>query len=406
MRLQWKDFDFWLFLAAFALSVIGIFLIFSSKYYSSNPSEHNLYLKQVLWLIFGLVAMGVVFFIPLRFHDAFSYLSYFIALVFLGLLILSGINQIGAARWFRLGWINLQPSEFAKLAFVFALARYLSYTKKPIYSLKWLITVVLLVCLPTVLILKQPDLGTSLVFFALFFSILFWAGVPVLFLIVLVSPLLSLVCGFHWFTWALFFLGFLVVLYYLRPGLIFGVITILLNFAVGTVTPLIWSRLHDYQKLRILTFLDPGRDPQGAGYQILQSKVAIGSGGILGKGFLQGSQTKLAFLPMQHTDFIFTVVGEELGLLGALVILALFTFLIIRGIIIAKKARNTFASFTAIGITTIFAFQMLVNMGMVLGIMPVTGLPLPFLSYGGSSMLLSWIGVGLLLAIGYKWYEY
>jgi rod shape determining protein RodA len=214
------------------------------------------------------------------------------------------------------------------------------------------------------------------------------------------------VCGFHWFTWALFFLGFLVVLYYLKPGLIFGVITILLNFAVGTVTPLIWSRLHDYQKLRILTFLDPGRDPQGAGYQILQSKVAIGSGGILGKGFLQGSQTKLAFLPMQHTDFIFTVVGEELGLLGALVILALFTFLIIRGIIIAKKARNTFASFTAIGITTIFAFQMLVNMGMVLGIMPVTGLPLPFLSYGGSSMLLSWIGVGLLLAIGYKWYEY
>jgi rod shape determining protein RodA len=406
MRIQWKDFDFWLFLAAFALSVIGIFLIFSSKYYSGNPSEHNLYLKQVLWLVFGLVAAGMVFLIPLRFHDVFSYLYFFLALALLGLLVLSGINQIGAARWFRLGWINLQPSEFAKLAFVFALARYLSYTRKPIYSFKWLITVVLMVCLPTVFILKQPDLGTSLVFFALFFSILFWAGVPVLFLIVLVSPLLSLVCGFHWFTWALFFLGFLVVLYYLRPGLIFGVVMILLNFAVGTVTPLIWNRLHDYQKLRILTFLDPGRDPQGAGYQILQSKVAIGSGGILGKGFLQGSQTKLAFLPMQHTDFIFTVVGEELGLLGALVILALFIFLIIRGIIIAKKARNTFASFTAIGITTIFAFQMLVNMGMVLGIMPVTGLPLPFLSYGGSSMLLSWIGVGLLLAIGYKWYEY
>ncbi len=406
MRLQWKDFDYWLLLAAFVLSLIGIFLIFSSKYYSTNPSEHNLYLKQALWLVFGLLAGGVFFFIPLRFHDAFSYLYYFLVLAFLGLLILSGTNQMGAARWFRLGWINLQPSEFAKLAFVFALSRYLSYTKKPIYSSKWLLTIVLMVCLPAALVLKQPDLGTSLVFFALFFSILFWAGVPVLFLIVLVSPLLSLVCGFHWFTWAAFFLGFLLLLYYLRPGLVFGVVMILLNFAVGTVTPLIWNRLHDYQKLRILTFLDPGRDPQGAGYQILQSKVAIGSGGILGKGFLQGSQTKLAFLPMQHTDFIFTVVGEELGLLGALVVLALFTFLIVRGIIIAKKARNNFASFTAIGITTIFAFQMLVNIGMVLGIMPVTGLPLPFLSYGGSSMLLSWIGVGLLLAIGYKWYEY
>jgi rod shape determining protein RodA len=406
MHLLWKDFDSWLFLAAFVLSLIGIFLIFSSKYYSTTPSEHNLYLKQVLWLVFGIAAAGVIFFMPLRFHDAFSYLYYLLALVFLCLLILFGMNQMGAARWFRLGWINLQPSEFTKLAFVFAMSRYLSYTKKPIYSFKWLITVVLLVCLPAALILKQPDLGTTLVFFALFFSMLFWAGIPVLFLVVLVSPLLSLVCGFHWFTWALFFLGFLLVLYYLRPGLVFGIIMILLNFGVGTVTPLIWNRLHDYQKLRILTFLDPGRDPQGAGYQILQSKVAIGSGGILGKGFLQGSQTKLAFLPMQHTDFVFTVVGEELGLLGALVILTLFIFLIVRGVLIAKKARNTFASFAAIGITTIFAFQMLVNIGMVLGIMPVTGLPLPFLSYGGSSMLVSWIGVGVLLAICYKWYEY
>jgi rod shape determining protein RodA len=406
MRLQWKDFDSWLFLAAFVLSLIGMFLIFSSKYYSSNPVEQNLYLKQLLWLIFGLIAAGLVFFIPLRFHEAFSYLYYLFAIVCLAFLVLSGTNQFGAARWFRLGWINFQPAEFAKLAFIFACARYLSYTKRSIYSFKWLVTVALMVCIPVVLILKQPDLGTSLVFFALFLSMLFWAGVPTLFLIALVSPLLSLISGFHWFTWAFFFLGFLLLLYYLRPRLIFGAFMILLNLGVGIVTPLIWNRLHDYQKLRILTFLDPGRDPQGAGYQILQSKIAIGSGGIGGKGFLQGSQTKLAFLPMQHTDFIFTVVGEEFGLIGALVILTLFGFLIVRGILIAKKARNTFASFTALGITTIFAFQMLVNIGMVIGIMPVTGLPLPFLSYGGSSMLLSWISIGLLLAICYKWYEY
>lgn len=406
MRLQWKDFDLWLFTAAFALSLIGIFLIFSAKHYSTNPSEHHLYLKQILWVLFGLMVGGVVFSVPLRFHEVFSYFYYLLAVVCLVLLFLSGTNQFVSARWFRLGWINFQPSEFAKIAFIFALARYLSYTKRPIYSFKWLITVVVLVCLPAALILKQPDLGTSLVFFALFLSMLFWAGVPILFLLVLVSPLLSLISGFHWFTWALFFLGFLLVLYHLRPRLIFGGFMVLFNLAVGTVTPLVWNRLHDYQKLRILTFLDPGRDTQGTGYQILQSKVAIGSGGVLGKGFLQGSQTKLAFLPMQHTDFVFTVVGEEFGIIGALVILSLFSFLIARGILIAKKARNTFASFTALGITTIFAFQMLVNVGMVIGVMPVTGLPLPFLSYGGSSMLLSWICVGLLLAICYKWYEY
>ncbi len=406
MRVQWKDFDIWLFIAALALSLIGIFLIFSAKYHSTNPSDHHLYLKQILWVVFGLMVGGVIFYIPLRFHEVFSYFYYLLAVACLALLLLSGTNQFVSARWFKLGWINFQPSEFAKLAFIFALARYLSYTKRSIFSFKWLITVVVLVCLPAALILKQPDLGTSLVFFALFLSMLFWAGVPILFLLVLVSPLLSLLSGFHWFTWALFFLAFLLVLYYLRPGLIFGGFMVLLNLVVGTVTPLVWNRLHDYQKLRILTFLDPGRDTQGTGYQILQSKVAIGSGGVLGKGFLQGSQTKLAFLPMQHTDFIFTVVGEEFGIIGALVILSLFGFLIARGILIAKKARNTFASFTALGITTIFAFQMLVNIGMVIGVMPVTGLPLPFLSYGGSSMLLSWICVGLLLVICYKWYEY
>ena len=172
------------------------------------------------------------------------------------------------------------------------------------------------------------------------------------------------------------------------------------------ITPLIWNRLHDYQKDRIIVFLDPGRDPQGAGYQIIQSKIAIGSGGLLGKGYLQGSQTKLAFLPHQHTDFVFSVLGEELGFWGSLMLLGLFSFMIIKGILIANKARNAFASNAALGITSILAFQMLVNIGMTVGFLPVTGLPMPFVSYGGSSMLSSWIVVGLLLAIHYRWYEY
>jgi len=204
----------------------------------------------------------------------------------------------------------------------------------------------------------------------------------------------------------LFFLIFIILLYRLKPTLIFSVVFLLLNLAFGGITPLVWNHLHDYQKQRIIVFLDPGRDPQGAGYQIIQSKVAIGSGGLLGKGFLQGSQTKLAFLPHQHTDFVFSVLGEEFGLWGGLILIGLFTFLIAKGILIAQKSRNTFASNVAIGLTAILGFQVLINIGMTLGVMPVTGLPLPFVSYGGSSMLLSWMIVGLLLAINARWFDY
>jgi rod shape determining protein RodA len=260
--------------------------------------------------------------------------------------------------------------------------------------------------LPALLILRQPDLGTSLVFFAILIFMLFWSGVPILYLFLIVSPFISLICAFHWVAWALFFLLVVFLLYRLRLNFLLSVGFLLCNLTFGMITPLVWNRLHDYQKDRIIIFLDPGRDPQGAGYQIIQSKVAIGSGGILGKGYLQGTQTKLAFLPHQHTDFVFSVLAEEFGLLGALVLLGLFSFLIIKGTIIARKTRNAFSSNVALGITSIFAFQMLVNIGMTVGFLPVTGLTLPFVSYGGSSLLLSWILVGVLLAIHYRWYEY
>ncbi len=260
--------------------------------------------------------------------------------------------------------------------------------------------------LPALLILKQPDLGTSLVFFAILISMLFWSGVPLFYLFLIVSPFISLICAFHWVPWALFFFILVLLLYRVRPGFVFSVGFLMLNLAFGMITPLVWNKLHDYQKDRIIVFLDPGRDPQGAGYQIIQSKVAIGSGGLAGKGYLEGSQTKLAFLPHQHTDFVFSVLGEEFGLIGGVVLLGLFTFLIIKGILIAQKTRNTFSSNVAIGLIAMIIFQMMVNVGMTLGVMPVTGLPLPFVSYGGSSMLLSWVALGILLAINSRWFEY
>ncbi len=406
IRIGYKEIDWSLVIVALLLCIIGVLLIYSAKYHSESAAERTIWIKQMVWIVLGLLTCALTFSIPLKFYEAFSYVLYFLCLLGLVLILMVGSSKMGAARWISLGGFNIQPSEFAKIGTLFPLARYLAYSKRSIYSLRWLGSVVGLTLMPALLILKQPDLGTSLVFFAILISMLFWSGVPLLYLFLIVSPLVSLICAFHWISWALFFLLLVFLLHRLRLSFVFSVGFLLVNLAFGMVTPLVWNKLHDYQKQRIIVFLDPGRDPQGAGYQIIQSKVAIGSGGIAGKGYLEGSQTKLAFLPHQHTDFVFSVLGEEFGMLGGLVLLGLFAFLLVKGILIAQKTRNTFAGNVAIGLVAILGFQMLVNIGMTLGVMPVTGLPLPFVSYGGSSMIASWAVLGLLLAINSRWYEY
>jgi rod shape determining protein RodA len=406
IKLGSKEFDLTLLVAALMLAVMGILLIYSAKLHCENLAERGIYVKQTVWVLLGLSACVLTFFVPQRFYEVFSYPIWVFSVLTLILILMIGSSKMGAARWISLGGFNIQPSELAKIATIFPLARYLAYSKRSVYSFRWLVTVVGIAVLPALLILKQPDLGTSLVFFAILISMLFWSGVPLFYLFLIVSPFISLVCAFHWFAWALFFLILVLLLYYVRPGVVFSAGFLLLNLTFGMITPLVWNKLHHYQQQRIIVFLDPGRDPQGAGYQIIQSKVAIGSGGLSGKGFLEGSQTKLAFLPHQHTDFVFSVLGEEFGLFGGLVLLGLFGFLIYKGIRIARKTRNTFASNVAIGLTAVIGFQMAVNIGMTLGVMPVTGLPLPFVSYGGSSMLLSWLALGILLAINSRWFDY
>jgi rod shape determining protein RodA len=215
-----------------------------------------------------------------------------------------------------------------------------------------------------------------------------------------------MVAAFHWMAWAGYFLLLLIVLFAGRPALSFGVAVTIVNLAFGMMNPLLWNRLADYQKMRILIFLDPGRDPQQAGYQIIQSIISIGSGGLFGKGYLDGSQTRLEYLPVRHTDFIFSVLGEELGFLGCAFVLGLFGIIIFRGLKIAAKCRSTFMATVAWGAVTIIVFQMVVNIGMTLGLMPVTGLPLPFVSYGGTSLVFFWILIGLLVMANYRWQEY
>jgi rod shape determining protein RodA len=198
----------------------------------------------------------------------------------------------------------------------------------------------------------------------------------------------------------------LVLLQFLKPGTVFSITTIVINLLSGIIMPFVWNRLQDYQKMRILVFLDPGRDPLGAGYQIIQSKIAVGSGGLWGKGYMAGTQTNLAFIPERHTDFVFSVIGEEFGFWGGILVLIAFAAIVLLGIRVAYKCRNMFSSYVVVGGISVIAFQVVVNVGMALGLMPVTGLPLPFVSYGGSSLIMSWVILGLIVNAELNWQEY
>ena len=392
------------FVCGFLLTVIGILLIHSAMYAAPTQYEQDYYKRQMIWMMLALALFMAVVFIPIRVYDIFAYVFYaLIVALLIGLLIKSGGR---AGRWYNLGFFNLQVSELAKIAVIFVLARYLSYSRRPPNSVVKFAAVLFLVLAPMLLILRQPDLGTSLVFLAVIVVILFWSGLPGPYMLLLISPVVSLIASSHWISWILFLLLLLILLKLIKPGTLFSTMIVSVNLLSGMIMPFVWNRLQDYQKSRILVFLDPGRDPLGAGYQIIQSKVAVGSGGIWGKGYLAGTQTNLAFIPERHTDFVFSVLGEEFGFWGGFLVLILFLTIILLGIHVALKCRNQFSSYVAIGGLTVLTFQVVVNVGMALGLMPVTGLPLPFLSYGGSSLLVSWVILGLLVNAELNWQEY
>lgn len=404
--LNYRDLDWRVIGAALLLSMIGVLLIMSAQHHAESVYRQDFYLRQLLWLLLALVGFAAVIHLPLRFFDLSAYLFYGITLGLLVLVLVIGSSRAGATRWFSFGPINLAPSDVAKLAVVLALSRFFAYTKLPPESKRRLALSAILTLLPVMLILKQPDLGTSLVFWIILFVLWFSSGLSPIYLVLILSPLASLVAASHWLAWALYFVVLLVFLFLSRPGMLFSVMAVVANLAFGIITPFIWNRMAEYQQARILTFLDPGRDPRGAGYQIIQSKIAIGSGGIWGKGLLSGSQTRLDFLPERHTDFVFSVLGEEFGLWGALVVITLFGIIFYRAVRIAARCRSRFAAGVAMGAAAVLLFQFFVNVGMTLGFMPVTGLALPFLSYGGTSLMLTWVLIGLIVSADYRWQEY
>jgi rod shape determining protein RodA len=388
-------FDFRAFLICLALVLIGLMSIYSATFDINNAT--NFY-RQAVWSGIGFIIMMVIAFIPLRTIQRLSFIIYFIMIAILAILLIVGITVKGSRSWFGIGGFGGQPSEFAKIAAVLAFASYLARTDISLSNIKHLIVALCIFAVPMLFILLQPDLGTTIVFFVVMLPMLYWASASNFVLVAILAPILAASGALFGTTQFLIAVGIAAVMLYifrenkLAIAIVFGV-----TIAVGLSVQIVYDRLPTYQQRRISAFLHPEADQLGAGYNVAQSKIAIGSGGLVGKGFLKGTQTQLNYIPEQWTDFVFCVPGEEFGFLGASIILCLFAALILHGLRIASISRNKFSSLAAIGITGILAAHTIVNIGMSMGLMPVIGIPLPFLSYGGSALAANMIMVGLLM---------
>lgn len=398
-----KSLDLILLASVLGLLSIGLLAIYST---SQSGGDTNYFASQLKWIFLGLGIMVVAAFLPNRLYYEISYPLYGLSLILLVVVLFWGTAGYGATRWIRLGGFGFQPSEFAKITTVLALARFLSDERWEINRPKNFAVASLIIALPFLLIAKQPDLGTGLVFVMLALPIFYWVGLNTVSLVLIVAPAVAFIASFNIYAFVVVMLLVLFFLYQTRIPLLRSAAYTVSMISIWFIRSFFWNQLKDYQKQRITTFWNPEADPLGSGYQIIQSKVAIGSGGLLGKGFLQGSQTQLRFLPEQHTDFIFAVIGEEFGFLGVLLTLAIFTVLLVRIVHASNIYRSEFSSVIGIGIATIIGFHMFVNVGMTIGLAPVTGLPLPFISYGGSALLSNLLMIGFLLNFYRHRYEY
>ena len=391
-------------IAALGLVVIGLSTVYSA---TTVPGAHEgLWIKQTMWFGLAVAAAWFAASIHYRAYDSLAYPFYAFSILLLIAVLLVGTSAMGAKRWLEIGPLKFQPSEIAKIATVFVLSRRFDDRNLDLTRFKHWFPPLLVTLVPFALVAKEPDLGTSLSFPVILVAMYFWAGMPIGHLLLGLSPVLNLALFFLTGSLAWFAGIFAVMLVAVRPRWSTLLVFLALNGAVSYAVPSIWDHLHDYQKRRIQVFLDPGHDPQGAGYQIIQSKIAIGSGGMIGKGFLRGTQKGLAFLPMRHTDFIYSVVGEEWGFLGAFTVVVLYAIVIVRGYRLALLARNGFASLMVVGIVSALFFHIMVNILMTIGWAPVTGLPLPLLSYGGTALIVNCIQIGLLQNVALRRGEY
>lgn len=341
------------------IAMIGVMTIYSSTRPLFDSAQESFYLKQLNWIVLSLVCFFLMLVIDYRWYVRFSYVFYVLGIVLLALVLVVGRTGMGAQRWINLGFLSFQPSEFFKLFFVAALSRYLSGLdpEEELDFRRMMKLVAGIFIIPAVLIIKQPDLGTMLLLLFVFSAMVLTAGLKRKIIIMTV---------------------------------IFGLI------AVPVGGKFAWDKLKGYQKNRIIAFMDPQADPKGIGYHIKQSKVSVGAGGLVGKGYLKGTQGPYRFLPENHTDFIFSIFAEEWGFLGSLSLFSLYLFIIWRGFDTARSSRDSDGRFLALGVTYMFSFYFIINVGMTLGLMPVVGIPLPLMSYGGTALLSNFLALSMI----------
>lgn len=397
MRIDYKlddKFDFGLFIPVMLLITIGLMAIYSSTF--NHPVASGNFEKQMIWAIVAVLIFFIAFSLP---TNSFRYAAspvYFLSVILLIAVLVMGRKVSGAQSWFHLGPVGFQPSEIAKIGTILALAAFLSRRNADIDSFLDIIFALVIGFVPVGLILLEPDLGTSIVFIGMILTLIFWKGISIFSLFVVLSPgfvAVAALFGFYYFISAMVLI--VITLFLFKKDIFFSGSIFALNLGAGFFADYVYSILSPHQQKRIQSFMDPMADPLGSGYNAIQSKVAIGSGGLFGKGFTQGNQTQLQFIPEQWTDFIYCVIGEEFGFFGSIFVITLFLFLFIRLLKIASAAKDEFLSLVLIGILSVYFIHFLINIGMTVGILPVIGIPLPFVSYGGSSLLVNFFMLGI-----------
>lgn len=403
---RYRDADRPLIGVVLALAAFGLATLYSAGQTDVPGLVQTIWQRQLVWLGIGLILLiTTARFSPRMLEWVTPYVyGVSVFLLLLTLLIGTGAGTAASSKsWLAIGGMRVgQPAELAKLAVILMLARWLAERREPPATLRELIPPCIIAGIPFLLVVRQPDLGSAIVFVAILFAVLFWAGTKPSLLLLLASPAIGLVLAFSTVAWGVWTILLFVLLLVWRPYVWEGLVVMLANVAMGVIALPFWRSLAPYQQNRLLAFLNPEVDPRATGWHIIQSKVAIGSGGLFGKGFGEGTQKRLAFLPAQHTDFIFPVVGEELGFLGVLVALGLFAALILILLRIARRATDPFSSLCVFGIAGMLFTHIVENIGMTVNLMPVTGIPLPFFSYGGSFLLTCSLAVGIALRVAYE----
>jgi rod shape determining protein RodA len=379
------------------LSACGLIAIYSATYFFGTTANMQYFWKQILGILAGLAMFGMLYSVRKSFLISYAEILYLVGLVLIIIPFILSMVSSGTNRWINLGGFQIQPSEYMKFILIIMLAKVFSESRRSPLQPGYILYPLGILVIPAIMVFLQPDLGTTLIYIAIFIAMLFASGYKIYYIFLIAAPLLTVLAAFN--SWVFLIWGIIVavIIFLNNKNILFSVLMFLLNILVGAMTPYFWNAIKPYQQQRLLTMINPQLDPMGAGYQVIQSQIAIGSGGLQGKGFLQGTQAHLNFLPEQHTDFIFSVISEEFGFIGITLILFVYCFLVLRWYRMAINAKSTFSAMLIIGGTTALLAHIFINVGMTVGLLPVTGKPLPFISYGGSFLMTSFGLVGLVL---------